>query len=344
MNTQNFAVWEEIIEDARWYPSPHNSQPIKIKFMTDTRAELFYDLDLGLPAENYGKPFGHVCAGVFLESLQTIAAAKGFTVHEDITYSEMDFDAKDRLHSLGMLMLEPCDITTVATERYQALQKRQTSRRPYTNKLVPKECITGARSIAQTSHATLGLADDPVIVKTIIRVNQETLFDDLQNDPVYREIMLWLRFSRSQAAEKRDGLSAETMLMPGRVLKFAMKHRNLWAAPFIGRIIRAVYLRTMRGVRQVGWLEGPFNAPKDYIEAGRVFMKIWIYFTQQGVFLHPFGTVITNPKSHKKFVETVHITESATNMAWMLFRFGYSKQPPKAHRRAASTMIIKGEI
>jgi hypothetical protein len=50
------------------YPSPHNSQPIKVRVLDEFRAEFFYDLDLGLPAEKFGIPFGHVCAGVFLEA------------------------------------------------------------------------------------------------------------------------------------------------------------------------------------------------------------------------------------------------------------------------------------
>ena len=96
----------------------------------------------------------------------------------------------------------------------------------------------------------------------------------------------------------------------------------------------------MRGVRQLGWIEGPFSNPHDYIEAGRTFMSIWLFFTQRGVYLHPFGTVITNPRSHEQFVKKAGIHESETSMTWMLFRFGYSKKPPKALRRSTEAMII----
>ena len=69
MSDTTSAIWQPIIYDVRHYPSPHNSQPIKIKILNNLEAELYYDLDLGLPAESYGIPFAHVCAGVFLESL-----------------------------------------------------------------------------------------------------------------------------------------------------------------------------------------------------------------------------------------------------------------------------------
>ena len=53
------------------------------------------------------------------------------------------------------------------------------------------------------------------------------------------------------------------------------------------------------------WME-PFSEYHvenlDYIEAGRCFMRLWIAFTVHDVYLHPFGTVITNPRSHAAFV------------------------------------------
>lgn len=344
MIEKKYNTWHDIIEEARWYPSPHNSQPIKIKILSDRAAEVFYDLDLGLPAENYGIPFGHVCVGVFLEALSVVAEAKGFSVSEAIDYSPLDFDSQTRLHSLGRVTLLPTAITKSATEKYRAYTQRQTSRRNYINKVVPTDITNSVAEIAKTKGLVFKIASDKTVVTTVVQVNQATLFDDLGNEPVYKEIMHWLRFSKHEARHKADGLSAETMMMPGSLLKFVMKHRNLWSMPIIGGCIRYVYLRTMRGVRQIGWLEGPFNNPKDYIEAGRIFMRVWLYFTAHNVYLHPFGTVITNPSSHSKFVATAAISESEKSMAWMLFRFGYSKVPPTAHRRSAVSMIIKENV
>jgi hypothetical protein len=130
------------------------------------------------------------------------------------------------------------------------------------------------------------------------------------------------------------------MLMPGALLSFAMRHRGLWHAPVVGAGIRTMYLNTMRGVRQLGWLEGPFGGPADHIEAGRTFMRIWLALAAEHVHLHPFGTVITNPGSHRTFAAAVHADEGGDRLAWMLFRFGYSRRPPLAHRRPASAMLL----
>lgn len=333
-------VWARIADNVLHYPSPHNSQPIKLRPVDSSTAEIYYDLDLGLPAENFGIPFAHVCAGVFLESLKVVAAGHGFTVTEALKHDEMDFSSSDRLHHLGTVTLSPAAVTEEASHEMDLFLSRQTSRRPYTSQLVPDYVLHQIRETAAAQSYTFRSSSDFDTVKKIIHINQSTLFSDLQNDAVYEELMTWLRFSKKEALDKGDGLSAEAMLMPGSILRFAMKNRHLWSAPVIGAVIRNVYLKTMRGVSQVGWLEGKFETPSDYIEAGRTFMKVWLRLTSHNVYLHPFGTVITNPDSHAAFVSTVGTQETDGRMAWMLFRFGYSKQPPQAHRRPASSMLI----
>ena len=108
--------WTGIIEDARHYPSPHNSQPIVVRVEDDRTATVFYDLRRGLPAESFGIPFGHVCAGVFLAGLDVVARAHGFTVQERLDHAEMDFGrldagADDHLHRLGTVTLRPHVVT-----------------------------------------------------------------------------------------------------------------------------------------------------------------------------------------------------------------------------------------
>lgn len=332
--------WLSITEDARHYPSPHNSQPIKLRPVSPTTAQLYYDLDLGLPAENFGIPFAHVCAGVFLHGLSVVARSHGFEVIERLDLAEMDFGSPDRLHHLGTLHLEPHVTTDADRAARTTFLRRRTSRRPYEKRSVPAEQLAQIeRLCAQSGHAFGHTAHAP-LVKQIVRVNQSTLFSDLRNDAVHAEIMTWLRFSKDQAASTGDGLSAETMLMPGGLLRAAMSHRAWWDAPVLGNALRAIYLRTMRGVQHLGWMSGPFDGPGDHIEAGRTFLRTWLTLTDLGVSLHPFGTVITNPASHRSFVDAAGIAEPPGTLAWMLFRFGYSPAPPLAHRRPASAMLI----
>jgi hypothetical protein len=240
--------------------------------------------------------------------------------------------------TVTFLFAESDDQSETAYKNYLA---RKTSRIPYDNKLVDEATILAATTLAATYGETLHIAHDKELVKKVIDINQRTLFLDLENDAVHAELMEWLRFSHHEAETKADGLSAETMLINGSVLRFMIKHRGLWRLPIVGSLVKYVYLNTMRGVRQVGWISGPFAALNDYVQAGKCFMDVWVLLTGYDIRLHPYGTVITNQTSHKAFTDLVGETETDGQMAWILFRLGYSKLPPQSFRRDLSSMIIE---
>lgn len=331
-------MWEKLLHYAYTYPSPHNSQPMKVKLQGEDTAEIYYDKLLGLPAESYGVAFGYVCAGVFLELLQIAAENMGYSIEEKLSYDEMDFKKDTHLHFIGKLTLKKSP-RSHSPFSLEDIVNRQTSRLPYTSTFASEEVIKSASHEAESYRFTLHMTTDAHLVREIIYVNQRTLFYDLDNEAVRNEIKGYLRYSRKEAAEKKDGLSAECLDVPGILLQFLMEHHGVWSWPLIGSFIKYVYLNSMEGVPQIAWLTGQFMSNKDYLRAGRCFIRIWLIFTKQHMYLHPFGSVITNPRAHKEFCNLVSEKEE-NGMAWMLFRFGYSKRPPKAFRRDVEAMII----
>lgn len=331
----------DILKEARFYPSPHNSQPMLVKVNEDETLDVYYDLKRGLPAEAFGAQFGYVCTGVFLKSLEIVARHYGYKTVEKLILTDMDFTSDDRHHLMGSVSFVPAEASDQSEAAYKNYLARKTSRIPYDNKLVDASAIAAATALAATYGQTLHVVDNKELVKKVIDINQRTLFMDLENDAVHAELMEWLRFSHREAETKADGLSAETMLINGSVLRFMIKHRGLWRLPIIGSLVKYIYLNTMRGVRQVGWISGPFATLDDYVQAGKCFMDVWVLLTGSDIRLHPYGTVITNQTSHKAFTELVGQAESDGEMAWILFRLGYSKLPPQSFRRDLSSMIIE---
>ncbi|NYI69864.1 hypothetical protein GGQ54_000424 [Naumannella cuiyingiana] len=334
-------AWDAILADAHRYPSPHNSQPITLALTGPHSAIAYYDKRRGLPAEDFGVPFGFVCMGVFLAHLEVAAAGHGYAVESELELAEMDFADPRRQHPFARLRLVRRPADERARDGLRQLRRRRTSRRPYDSTPVPPAVIAEVTELAARHGYRFRTSAERAVVDKIIEVNAETLFDDLRRDAVYRELMDWLRFSRREAAATGDGLSAETLLMPGPALRLAFRNRWLWQAPVIGPAIRHLYLRTMTGVAQVGWLEGPFATLADYVGAGRCFLEVWLALTAHGIWLHPYGTVITNPTSHRRFAELVGAREDDGEMAWMLFRLGRSATPPRSHRRPVASMIIE---
>lgn len=138
---------------------------------------------------------------------------------------------------------------------------------------------------------------------------------------------------------KADGLSARCLALPGPVMRLVLGSYWLWRLPLLGAVMRRVYLRSMRGVPQVAWLKGPFADERDHVEAGRAFLRLWLVLTRHGVALHPFGSVITNPRSHRELLEVVDEREDG-DLVWLLFRVGYSAEPPRSHRLPAAALEV----
>ena len=330
-------VWSRVLEQAHRYPSPHNSQPMKVRVDGDALL-LFYDKRRGLPAEPYGIPFGSVCVGIFVETVSIAAHGLGFEVVEQLDLAPMDFDAPDPLHPVGQLTLVPAAQPPDDLDP-ELLLSRRTSRLPYDARTVPPDVLAeAAEEAARRGHA-LRVTDDPALVAELVAVNQRTLFYDLENPAVRREIQGYLRYSEREAAAKADGLSARCLALPGLVLRLVLGSYWLWRLPLLSTLVRAVYLRSMRGVPQVAWLKGPFADEHDHVEAGRAFLRTWLVLTRHGVSLHPFGSVITNPRSHRELLDLVGESEHG-DLVWLLFRIGYSPEPPRSCRLPLAALHV----
>jgi hypothetical protein len=326
----NDDTWEKILTYARRYPSPHNSQPIRLR-VDGTRAELFYDLDRGLPAESYGIPFGWVCAGIFVEAVSIAAHALGYRLDAQLDFTAMNFTGRNRLHPLGTLSLEP-SARSIEDFSPELMLNRRTSRLHFDPRQVPGEVIEEAREMAAAHGHVLAGSTDRRLVDDIVRVNQRTLFYDLDKPEVRAEIQSYLRYSEREARTKADGLSARCLALPGPLLRLLMGNYWIWSVPVVSGMLKSIYMRSMRGVSQLVWIKGPFASERDNAAAGRLMLRLWLLFTRHGLVLHPFGSVITNPRAHRELVVAIDEEEGA-DMIWMLFRLGYSRQPPISHRR-----------
>ncbi len=62
-------------------------------------------------------------------------------------------------------------------------------------------------------------------------------------------------------------------------------------------------------------------------------MRLWLAMTRHGVYMLPFGSMITNAACNRYLRERF-----AAEDIWFILRFGYSPVPPKAPR-LASTLL-----
>ena len=89
-------IWREILDDARWAPSPHNTQPWFVKVLSPEAAEVYAPRERLLPVEDPGGRFETAAQGIFLEALDVAAGKLGLAVEAEPLLPSLGADADDR--------------------------------------------------------------------------------------------------------------------------------------------------------------------------------------------------------------------------------------------------------
>jgi hypothetical protein len=327
--------WTDLIELARWAPSAHNIQTWKLRVLSDRDAELLYDPDRTLPATDPDGAFTKAGLGVFVETLAVAAAAQGFRLEVQWDDFELDHRASmpQRTASLRLAAGGRDDLDA------ELIRLRRTSRLPFDGRPVGDELIRELDRICTGFGHSFTACSDPSLVDWVLELNRDTLFYDLADARARREIGSWLRFSERRAAAERDGFSPRCLGFPGWLLFLFFRLPAVATLPGINAAIRRRYFETTSGTRTVGWIQGPFGGHAESIEAGRLLARLWLTLTRHGVQLHPFGSIITNPRANVRLRERIAISDGETP-PWLIVRLGYSAEPPRSHRLKADELLV----
>ena len=329
--------WRTLLEYARWAPSPHNIQPWRLHPLADDEAELLYLPDRLLPDTDPTGVFTIAGLGIFAEHLAVAARADGRDLEVDYDGAPLDARAAEPRVFAWLRLVERRVAEPLSR---QLLLERRTSRLPYDGRPVGEPLLAELAGIAAEYGHRFEFSDDPATVDWVVRLNCDTMFYDMEDPVARREVGRWIRFSAREARRRRDGFSPDALGFSGPLLWLFVHARRLLELPGIRQWVRRRYLRTMRGVRTVGWLSGPFSNPADAFEAGRMLARIWLTLTANGIYLHPFGSVITNPRANARLTERIGV-DDAHRRPWLLVRLGRSEQPPRSLRLEADTLLAR---
>ncbi|KTD11972.1 hypothetical protein Lgra_1430 [Legionella gratiana] len=332
-------IWRELLEYGRWAPSPHNTQPWLFKF-DDNNPEsitLLYDPKRLIPGTNPTGSFMQVGFGILNETLSIAAAPLGFDIEVQYKVDQLDAN-KIGPQPLARLTLIPRKKEEKLNR--QLILDRRTSRLPYNGQPIQLELLQELAAIAKEYNHLFEFSNDKAEVNWVVRLNANTMFADMREVVARNEVGSWMRFSRESAEKKADGLAAYAMQIPGVVMWLFVHANWIFNIPGVYQLVRWIYERTMQGTATVAWISGPFDKPTDWEKAGHMMARIWLTMTKYGVYLHPFGSVITNHEAHKE-MDAHFKNDSREHDLWMLVRLGYGDTPPQAQRLPLEQMIIE---
>ena len=150
-------MWPELIDVARWAPSPHNIQPWRVRIRSETDAELLYDPARLLPETDPSGRFSAVGLGVFLETLAVAARARGRDVESGFATERLEPDrGEPRLWA--RLRLVPYAGEPDLDPRL--ILERRTSRLPYDGKPVPADALDELDAVAARARHSLSTSSE----------------------------------------------------------------------------------------------------------------------------------------------------------------------------------------
>lgn len=334
-------MWTQLAEYARWAPSPHNTQPTRLRVLDRERAELLFVPGRGLPVGDPRGRFTYLTFGIFSEMLRIAAHAQGYEL--EVAYAEGPLyvdngDAPRKVADLRLVAHDgPIDDLDPAL-----ILRRRTNRLPYDERAVPQPVVDHLCDEAARYGHTFNVTTDETAVHWVKELNRDALYHDLEHDWYREELGAWLRYSEAEARRRRDGLSPDALVLPGWLLKAFIRHHRVFTAAGMKPLTQQLYMRTMTGISTVGWLKGDFVDVQDWTNAGHLMARLWLLLTDYGIDWHPYGSVITNEESRAAMVNKFGLQEGdgGRDMVWLLVRMGYSAQAPARSERLPLTEVL----
>jgi hypothetical protein len=317
-------IWERIGGIARLAPSPHNTQPFRIRPRSEGLAELFLVADRLLPREDHGNLYQLSAFGVFAATLER--AARHFGRILTVT-PVAGVEPADLTLSSGQVLFGHATISDKCTAEAQdvLLDTRRTSRLPYHDRPVGPEAIEALKRVAETGGHRLLVDSDPGVVSRVLRLNAEAIIDNLQIDIEREEIRGWYRMGLTP--EYGDGLWEHPLNQPAWEIRAAFGVPWLFSWPVLRTIAANHFLKTQKGTRHIGLLCGPFSTWPELVSAGRTLLELWVSMSTHGIYMHPYGSMLTNPHYAAMVARQFGVDD-----CWLIFRFGYSDPPPRSPR------------
>lgn len=328
--------WNELTDWARWCPSVHNLQPHRLKIISDFEADLYYDPKRLLPVGDPNSVFATVAIGIFIEHLSIAAAHLGSEVVIDEIF--------DPISTKNTTVTKFARLKIIQKDRNEELSRelitiRRTSRGHYNGKPIKTETLEKIKKQSNQFDQDFFYSFDEKMIEEVIKMNQETLFEDLESQENRNELHNLFRYTKEDAETKKDGLWAKCMGFPGKLMRSVFVHHERWEKGVRRKMLAEYYENSFNGTSTICWISGAFENTTDWLNAGKMMARMWLLFTKEGAYIHPFGSLITNEKAYEN-INRLFAKSSSDKKLWLIFRAGYSKEPARSYRLSTKEIVI----
>ncbi|MCX5262527.1 nitroreductase family protein [Streptomyces sp. NBC_00199] len=306
----------------------HNAQPWRFRFLrADNAFQVYADLERAMPRADPATRGLHLGCAAAVFNLRTAVAHAGWRAATELLPDPADprLLAVVRLTGPG---LAEHGVAEDLAPLYPAIRRRHTSRRPFTDEVIP-QAVKDALSGAALLEGVRLLFPDAWHVRTLLELVRDAEGRDATDAAAAEELRRWTRVGPDAVEAASDG-----------VPDYAFGPRKLYgSAPvrdFAGRgVVPGRASAAFENVPQLAVLGTASDRPGDWLLAGQAMERVLLQATLDGLATSLTSQALEWPELRW----TLRDPQSAMGFVQMVLRLGYGPAGPGTPRRPVDEVL-----
>ncbi len=309
------------VDDATMAPSMHNAQPWKFRYVPAFDVlHLRMDTTRSMPRTDPTRRGMHISCGAALFNLRVAVAHSGWSTDVRL------LPDPDDPTLLATVVFAECDVSDALSSLYPAIDRRRSSREPFTDEPVPEALLDGLKGAARSEGAAMSVLGDWQ-VDSVIDVVREAEQDETLSPDIREEITRWTGSGNGVS----DGIPAYA---------FGPRHHGGRAPVRDFAVGRKVPDRRSADFEQtpcLAVLGTSEDNPRGWLLGGQALERVLLQSTLDGLSTSLNSQALERPEL-RWLLRDPH-SPSTSAFPQMLLRLGYGPAVPPTPRRAVSDVL-----
>lgn len=344
-NSNPEEIRKRVLRYAILAPSPHNTQPWKIRFKGIERILVSIDHERLLSECDPRGRQAFISTGAFLENLDLAARSCGYRTDIDLFPEGWPCATAVPDTSIARVDLI-ADGKCVTDPLFFQIPLRHTNRRPFRKKEVSSGIVGQIAGSFDYTMASFGFSSHRDLIATLTDFSGDAMNIGLSDSKRRNETLKHFRFTDEEVRNSPDGIG------------FAQSGYGRVSRYFIGNFLLSRYRATssqslflenaVKKVREqtaeaggIGWLSTKSDHRIEQIKAGRAFQRIHLKATSLGIALQPITQPLADYPDMRDLRSLLYeyLGIPDTHTIQMLFRLGFAPPVPSSPRRDMAAFL-----